>query len=152
MIGLRDVYLDGIVSRGVELLHFILFQIKDHEHLLSTIPQQITCPMIMNYGHFLHLMWERVWSDEFDHPLELDQDFEDEEYNPTTPFHGDNGGFPSLAWTLIKKDYQADLLDGVLGEEFRGWGYVMWDAARLEQTGAKELILARSGDFYWGRL
>ena len=66
MIGLRDVYFDRIVSRGVELLHGILFKIKDHEHLLLTTPQQITCGMIINYGHFLHLMWERVWSDQYE--------------------------------------------------------------------------------------
>ena len=64
--------------------------------------KQITCRMIINYGYFLHLMWGRVWSDQYENPLEFDQDFEDGEYNSTTPFHGDNGGFPSLAWTLIR--------------------------------------------------
>ncbi|GLA76492.1 hypothetical protein AtubIFM55763_008070 [Aspergillus tubingensis] len=34
-------------------------------------------------------------------------------------------------------------------DEFHRWGYVMWDAARLERTGAKE-VLARGWDLMWG--
>lgn len=139
MAALRAVYLDGIVLRGVELLHHVIFKIKDHDHLLATVPQQIKCPMGLSIFRFLCYMHHTAWySDHHRHPSDQ------KERKPTTSFHGDGGEFPSLAWTLVKNDQdEGRCRSSIVDAHFRDWGYVMWDAARLEQTGAKEFTLTR---------
>ncbi|GLA90105.1 hypothetical protein AtubIFM56815_005659 [Aspergillus tubingensis] len=56
---------------------------------------------------------------------------------------------PPLAWTLLWKGTYSNMLGSYIPDEFHRWGYVMWDAARLERTGAKE-VLARGWDLMWG--
>jgi len=63
------------------------------------------------------------------------------------PFKGDgepeaNGLRPPLAWTLMWRGTYSNLYGYYVQDVIRCWGYVMWDAARLERTGAKE-VLAR---------
>lgn len=70
------------------------------------------------------------------------------------PFKGDNesdanGLYPPLAWTLIWRGTYSNLYGYYVQDVIRRWGYVMWDAARLERTGAKE-VLARQWEADWG--
>ena len=63
------------------------------------------------------------------------------------PFQGDNEDHPPLAWTLIWKGTYSMLLGKYLECDFRFWGYIMWDAARIH-TGAEE-VLARQWEARW---
>jgi hypothetical protein len=49
---------------------------------------------------------------------------------------------PPLAWTLIWGGTYSNLYGYYVQDVLRRWGYVMWDAVRLERTGAKD-VLAR---------
>jgi hypothetical protein len=70
------------------------------------------------------------------------------------PFKGDNeldtnGSHPPLAWTLIWGGTYSNLYRYYIHPDvIRRWGYVMWDAARIEGTGAEEL-LARQWEDDW---
>jgi hypothetical protein len=63
------------------------------------------------------------------------------------PFTGDGdseteGPRPALAWTILWGGTYSNLLGGAIEREdrLRLWGYVLWDAARLERTRAKEVV------------
>lgn len=69
------------------------------------------------------------------------------------PFTGDGdseteGPRPPLAWTLIWGGTYSNLFGSYVPDTIRRWGYIFWDAERLERTGAKEL-LARQWKEEW---
>ncbi|KAG8161353.1 hypothetical protein KVR01_009617 [Diaporthe batatas] len=49
-----------------------------------------------------------------------------------TPFHGDNPGCPPLAWILFWQGEYSNLFGVFIPDELRRWGYIMWDAVRLD--------------------
>jgi len=70
------------------------------------------------------------------------------------PFNGDDesdtdGLHPPLAWTLLWGGTYSNLYGDYVQDVIRRWGYVMWDAWRLERTGAKELLM-RQWEEDWG--
>lgn len=64
------------------------------------------------------------------------------------PFQGDNEALPPLSWTLIWQETYSNLSGIFIPESIRLWGYTMWDATRIEHTGAKE-VLARQWRERW---
>ncbi len=75
-----------------------------------------------------------------------ERDLKQERRDPL-PFMGDgepdaNGLRPPLAWTLLWGGTYSNLYGYCVQDVIRRWGYVMWDAARLERRSAKE-VLAR---------
>ncbi|KAI0548091.1 hypothetical protein F4679DRAFT_585849 [Xylaria curta] len=139
----RDNLLKGTVSRGLGLLHTVLFKIRDHAHLVSTMQEHI----LWLADHFLEAA--------LNGPAQLhrriiqpsDRDQKQTRRDPL-PFQGDCGLRPPLAWTLIWRETYSNLYGALLPEDILRWGYVMWDAARLENTGAKE-VLARQWEAVW---
>ena len=73
-----------------------------------------------------------------------------EERRDPLPFQGDraDGVYPPLAWTLMWQGTYSNLFGYYMEDPIRSWGYVMWDAARLEQSGAKE-VLKRQWEAEW---
>ncbi|KAI1739682.1 hypothetical protein F4680DRAFT_466195 [Xylaria scruposa] len=140
----RDMLLIGTVSHGLELLHTTLFKIRDHAHLVSTMQEHIKWPA----GYFLEdealgetaQYWRRQ-------ERLSDRDHKQERRDPL-PFQGDRGSRPPLAWTLIWRETYSNLYGSYIQDDIRRWGYVMWDAARLQNTGAKE-VLARQWEAKW---
>lgn len=79
---------------------------------------------------------------------QYDRDRLQEERSPL-PFRGDEEeDGPPLAWTLIWGGTYSNLYGYYIPEGMSHWGYVFWDAVRLERTGAKHL-LKRQWDDYW---
>lgn len=77
-----------------------------------------------------------------------DRDLKQERRDPF-PFQGDHEDLPPLAWALMWQGTYSNLLAYYyINDKTRFWGYIMWDAARLERTGAKE-TLARQLQFHW---
>ncbi len=69
------------------------------------------------------------------------------------PFEGDrdsdgDGPSPPLAWTLMWQGIYSNRYGYYVPEAMRRWGYVVWDAARLERTGAKK-VLQRQRESVW---
>ena len=68
------------------------------------------------------------------------------------PFRGgadEQGERPPLAWTLIWREKYTNLFGCYVEDNIRRLGYVMWDAARLEESGAKDRLL-QLWDEAWG--
>ena len=69
-------------------------------------------------------------------------------------FRGDgepdeDGPRPPLAWVRMWGETYSNLYGYYVPDNIRQWGYIMWDAVRLEQTGAKDLSLQQWGEA-WG--
>ncbi|EIT82871.1 hypothetical protein AO1008_10942 [Aspergillus oryzae 100-8] len=147
---IRDSLLKGTISRGLDLLHMVIFEIKDHTHLVTTMQQHISWPT----GNFLEgeaLGESAQFQRRQEHPS--NRDLRQERRDPL-PFQGDevpdpNGVHPPLAWTLIWRGSYSNLYGYYVQDIIRRWGYVMWHATRLDYTGAKEL-LARQWEADWG--
>ncbi len=61
------------------------------------------------------------------------------------PFVGDlepekYGSWPPLAWVAVWGPTYSNRYGDYLGDKMRLWGYVMWDADRLEEQGGEELL------------
>ncbi|KAK3935654.1 hypothetical protein QBC46DRAFT_396979 [Diplogelasinospora grovesii] len=144
----RDSLLKGTISRGLELLHTV-FKISDHKHLVSTMQQHISWPR----GNFLgnEALGETAqFQRRRERPSHRDQ--KQQRHDPL-PFEGDdesdaNGLRPPLAWALMWRGTYSNLYGYYVQDVIRRWGYVMWDAARLEHTGAKK-VLARQWEEDW---
>lgn len=149
--GARQALLAGTISLGLELLHTVLFKIKDHEQLVSKMQQRISWPR----GSFLRdealgetAQWERRQE------RMSDRDRKQLRRGPL-PFNGDDESdntdelHPPLAWTLIRGGTYSNLYGYYVQDVIRRWGYIMWDAGRLEGTGAKELLM-RQWEEDWG--
>lgn len=54
-------------------------------------------------------------------------------------FDGDNLESPPLAWVLFWKEEYSNLFGSNIPKGLRRWGFVMWDATRLDST-AKDTI------------
>ncbi|RMZ38332.1 hypothetical protein AFCA_000036 [Aspergillus flavus] len=147
---IRDTLLKGTISRGLDLLHMVIFEIQDHTHLVTTMQQHISWPT----GNFLEgeaLGELAQFQRRQEHPS--NRDLRQERRDPL-PFQGDevpdpNGVHPPLAWTLIWRGSYSNLYGYYVQDIIRRWGYVMWHATRLDYTGAKEL-LARQWEADWG--
>ncbi|KAE8325413.1 hypothetical protein BDV39DRAFT_206952 [Aspergillus sergii] len=147
---IRDSLLKGTISCGLDLLHRVIFEIKDHTHLVTTMQQHISWPT----GNFLEgeaLGESAQFQRRQEHPS--NRDLRQERRDPL-PFQGDevtdtNGIRPPLAWTLMWSGSYSNLYGYYVQDVIRRWGYVMWDATRLDRTGAKEL-LARQWQADWG--
>lgn len=141
-IVVRKDLLVGTVSYGLELLSTALFKTKDHQHLVSMMQDHLTHPQ----GVFLEneaLGDLAQASRRSEEPSE--RDFKQHRRDPL-PFQGDvesdpNGVHPPLAWTLLWSGTYSNLYGYYVCDEIRSWGYVMWDAARLDAVDVKEVLV-----------
>lgn len=76
------------------------------------------------------------------------RDLEDEWRGPS-PFQFDSIEHPPLSWTLVWRVYYSELGSHEPHDAIRSWGHMKWDAARLESTDAKEILL-RQQEENWG--
>lgn len=60
-----------------------------------------------------------------------------------SPFQGENEKHPPLSWTLTWRDFYTSAWLSETDGDIRRWGHIMWDAARLERTGAKDLLIRK---------
>ncbi|KAG8166732.1 hypothetical protein KVR01_002421 [Diaporthe batatas] len=60
-----------------------------------------------------------------------------EERDQAMSFAGDDAGAPPLAWTLLWGGRYSNLFGGYVPDELRRWGYVLWDARRIDVDGAR---------------
>ncbi|BCS02998.1 uncharacterized protein AKAW2_61262S [Aspergillus luchuensis] len=146
----RDCLLNGTIALGLDFLHTVLFKIKDHDHLVSTMRNHIgleTVCFLNNDVIGLDVQNKRRRSK----PSLRDRK---QGRRDPLPFLGDvvvrgtDTTHPPLAWTLIWEGTYSSLVGYFIKDKIRKWGYVMWDAARLEKAGAKE-VLRRQWESDW---
>ena len=134
----------GTVTCGFELLHAVLFKMRDHEHLVTTMQKSISLGGALFDGALSEgTQWARR------NEQLSERDLKEQARDPL-PFVGDlesdvHGSCPPLAWTLVWKGTYSNLYGEYLEDKMRCWGYVMWDAARLETEGGKELLVRQWG-------
>jgi len=142
----RDNYLEGLTLRGLPLLNMVLFKIKDHSHLVSTIQQHMVSSYIP-FNAVEGVLGETQQALQRErHPSERDRK---QEHRAPFPFLGDGEpDMPPLAWTIIWNGTYSNLYGWYISDEMRRWGYVFWDAATLEGTVGREM-LRRQWEEYW---
>ncbi|KAK4243616.1 hypothetical protein C7999DRAFT_18063 [Corynascus novoguineensis] len=150
----RDIRWDGTISRGLELLHYVHFKIRDHSHLVATTQEHISWPTVNFLGNEA---LGRVAQVRRRQERLSDRDRKQQRRDPL-PFEGDsdepgvNGRItsrPPQAWTWAWRETYSNLYGYYIPDDVRRWAYVMWDAARLERMGAKEILL-RQWEAEWG--
>ncbi|KAL2827856.1 hypothetical protein BJY01DRAFT_228924 [Aspergillus pseudoustus] len=148
----RISFLEGTTSCGLHLLHTVLFRMKDHNHLVQTMQNNIS---LGNYQLEEYILRESTQYWQRDERLS-ERDVQQERRDPL-PFRGDRVPdpdsaaadlYPPLAWTILWKGTYSNLYAYYFQEELKEWGYVMWDASRLASTGAEE-VLRRQWAVYW---
>lgn len=88
----------------------------------------------------MHERWERSYSD---------RDLAQDEGRPMS-FRGDDLDSPPLAWVLIWGETYSNLFGTFIPKQLRRWGYIMWDARRLEETGAEERLMREWYEMWQG--
>ncbi|KAN0075629.1 hypothetical protein V8E54_006899, partial [Elaphomyces granulatus] len=137
----RDRLVKGTISRGLEPMLAVCFMIRDHIDRVTAVLEYISWPA----GDFLEgdALGEMAQFQRRKERLS-NRDRKQLRHDPL-PFKGDdepddNGLRPPLAWTLIWRGTYSNLYGYCVPDVIRRWGYVMWDAVRLESTGAKEVL------------
>ncbi|RAK93818.1 hypothetical protein BO79DRAFT_268238 [Aspergillus costaricaensis CBS 115574] len=141
-----DCYFRGVLTRGLGFLHKILYEIQDHMEVDRIMENNLVilwAEFLGNYGGALGI--DTRHNRRLDYPSAEDKR---EELRDPLPFRGDivnnsDGEYPPLAWTILWGETYSNMLGGEGVSYIAEWGYVMWDAARLERTGAKEVLARR---------
>ncbi|KAG8157991.1 hypothetical protein KVR01_012263 [Diaporthe batatas] len=136
-----------LVSQGLPLMASVL-RIRDREELAATLRAN------MDSGYRVWHMWlddvtgntdmnerwERSYSE---------RDLAQDEQRPI-PFRGDSPDSPPLAWVLIWGETYSNLFGIFIPKPLHLWGYIMWDARRMEETGARERLMREWDDMWQG--
>jgi hypothetical protein len=133
--------MDGTISRGLKMIVRLL-AIDDHEKLVKKMERCLT------HDQSLDASMERAlgWIAQNDR-REMSTNFPDardaaEQRRDSMEFVGDAvpPDDPPLAWVLLWGGKYANIYGGYVPESIKRWGYVMWDASRWTDMGAKELV------------
>ena len=141
----RDTSRNFLVSQGLPLLASVL-RIQSHNELADTLRANINYyasdmwldDVTGNTDMFER--WERSYSER-----DLAQD-----EGQMMPFRGEDLDSPPLGWVLIWGETYSNLFGTFIPKQLRLWGYIMWDAQRLEETGAKERLMREWNDMWQG--
>lgn len=132
----RCYFRNFLVSQGLPLLASVL-PIDDHDELVDGLSVQMhhfvsdTWLDDITGNTDMHQRWERSYSE---------RDAAQDEGRPMT-FRGDDLDSPPLAWVLIWGEAYSNLFGTFIPKPLRLWGYIMWDARRLEESGAKDVLM-----------
>lgn len=135
------------LSRGLEHLHAAAFVIESHPELVQemqkTMRDDLDNPFLGCWTHWDEAHWER----RIHAPSEKDTR---ELHWETFKFQGDktidtDGVYPPLAWTILWDETYSNvygaIVHGVREKSGLGhWGWVMWDAERVERSRARAVI------------
>ncbi|KAG2420535.1 hypothetical protein HFD88_000147 [Aspergillus terreus] len=137
----RTRLLKGTISRGLKLLH-IVSQIHDHNTLVSVIDSEMVSLDIFIGDGLMEALSQvtqsRLWGLQPQSPRNVLV-----RQRAPMPFRGDQEAenAPSLSWVLLWGETYSNMFGGWTWQSLRRWGYVMWDARRIEQTGPQKLLM-----------
>lgn len=123
--------------RGIRLLYTVLFDIKDHEHLVTTVQTNMDRSYITfnAISGILGETQQRIQRQE--RPTDGDR-MREERF--LTPFTGDSLESAPLAWTEIWRGTYSNLYGYYIPDELRPWGFTFWDVATLTHVGGQDLL------------
>ncbi|KAI1388386.1 uncharacterized protein F4822DRAFT_429011 [Hypoxylon trugodes] len=132
---LREIVVDAYISRGLQMMSSIRNFLDDTGDLAAIKYRLLSHHGIgVNISYRSKLM-QRLRYDK--HPCE--KDYLSAARDPL-PFEGDSETRPSSAWTLTWSGTYSNLYGEYIPNKLREWGYVMWDEARIKDTGADKLL------------
>lgn len=149
-IVLNEISLKAVLRHGPYLLADAL-KAKSQEQLASTIRAAIESSQRQRGGVY-PLDWLDDGADEFAHavrrvecPTRHDAA---QDRRQKTPFDEDKLDSPPLAWILFWRGEYSNLFGVFIPKALRRWGFVMWDAARLDSDVKDSIEQAWCGDPY----
>jgi hypothetical protein len=127
-----------MLRQGLTLLSSVIKN-NNHEELVELVKRSIVS---VRRDHR-----DSIWGDwianvvEYTHQERRREDWFSEEdaaqdRGDKTPFCTDTPYQPPLAWVTLWKGEASNLFGSFVPATWRRWGYVMWDAPRLETSGA----------------
>lgn len=124
--------------QGLRLIHNLFFD-TNHGHLASSIQNshKIEDDILSESAQFFRRranFGDRDWKEQRRDEFVFEKDDE-----PNAP----------SAWTSIWDGTYSNKYGYVIPNELRDWGYVMWDKARMERSGAEQ-VLRRQWNRVWG--
>ncbi|KAF2271914.1 uncharacterized protein EI97DRAFT_347476, partial [Westerdykella ornata] len=134
----RSLLLDGTLSVGLELLHTVLSQKNHHDDLVHTVRMNLQWPVNGSFHEpfFKEGPIRHRWMN-----YRTEEDQMQRRRDPL-PFTGDgDASGPPLAWTMMWKGTYSNLYGCHISEELRQWGYIMWDAERLQKLYGDDVLL-----------
>ncbi|POS70542.1 hypothetical protein DHEL01_v211067 [Diaporthe helianthi] len=128
-------FLNGTIGHGGLNLALKMIEAETHNERVDLMTRSLRLG-----GHFLEegTGFASQMRRRFIHP-KLDGDGA-EERRQAMPFAGDEAGAPPLAWTLLWGGRYSSLFGESVPVELRRWGYVIWDARRLDVDRTKDYL------------
>jgi hypothetical protein len=136
-----------MLRQGLTVLDAVL-KTTDQEELVQLVRQRILSMWSRDHGG--------VWDDWLDEAIE--GDWEDErrenwyseedaaqDRRDKMVFGTDTPHMPPLAWVINWQGVAFNLFGWCIPRTFRRWGYMMWDAKRLESTGVLKFMELERG-------
>jgi hypothetical protein len=132
--------MDSMIRQGLTVLSDVL-RITDHEELVQVIRQSIERGQMASYTYD-DWITEVVSDNRQARRLEEWYSEEDaaQDRGDKMTFVTDTPGLPPLTWVTYWQEEASNLFGSYVPRIWRRWGYIMWDAARLEASGAMKYL------------
>lgn len=138
----RERLLIGTVSHGLQVLRTIS-EIKDSAKLASTTKaymQKPLGPFLVGFDEALGAVGPlRLEKAQGNRQRMAEREAKQSCRDPL-PFSGEGDLLPPLAWTIIWGGTYSKLVGWYIPDALHRWGYVFWDAARLDHMGAQAVL------------
>lgn len=132
--------------QGLPLMSAV-FRVDDHEKLVEMMRTHITKAssfadrLTSGDDHWLDDAAQSTEQDERAENWPSERDFA-QNTRATMIFDIDSLDHPPLAWNIIWGDQYSNLFGWYIPKDLRLWGYVIWDAQRLDAD-VKELLMTQ---------
>ncbi|KAK3298957.1 uncharacterized protein B0H64DRAFT_386718 [Chaetomium fimeti] len=134
-------FMDGTVSRGIEMLARIL-AVEGHQALVDKMERCLTHHHELD-APLRKALWSANQLVRRDEATSVNARDEAERRRDPMEFGGDavppDG--PPLAWVLLWGGIYANIYGGHTPTSLRNWGYVIWDERRWTELGVKDFVV-----------
>ena len=121
---------EGMISLGLPVLCGIS-KIQDHSTLATFTSNKLAVGSLVS--------WVAETVDEIEQDRRRENWYSDrdaaQDRRDDMPFNGDREDLPPLAWVMIWRGTYSNMYGEYLDEDLRDWGYIMWDASRVMNSG-----------------
>lgn len=131
---LKADFLNGTIPHGGLNLALEMIKAETHDDRVALMTKSLRAG-----GEFLEETMEFAAQVSRRHGDLNDRD-RAEEKGQAMMFAGDDAGAPPVAWTLLWGGRYSNLFGGYVPDELRRWGYVIWDARRIDVDGTKRYL------------
>ncbi|KAK3899646.1 hypothetical protein C8A05DRAFT_17951 [Staphylotrichum tortipilum] len=128
-----------IATGGLDLFRRVLAA-ADHDELANLMEANLAWCTVDTIANMMDWFAQDMAREEA--PSERD---EAEFRSDKMPFIGDREDAPPLAWVILWRGLYSNTYGDSIPAPLRNFGYVLWDAERLERTGGRRRVEAHSG-------